>query len=332
MGMNLRARPWEANGDRLSGMSDAGNIIDYFYSIITISNLTLSSRCSNAAQLQKEGNYQNGSRWQENLSCSHRGRPLAIYYMLSPINPKRCIIIVLPAYNEAETIEHLLDRIAEVMPEFSFTYQIVIVDDGSQDSTTAVVERKIADIPIILEKHETNLGLGSTIRDGLLIAADRAADMDIIVTMDADDTHSPGLILRMVRMIYEGYDVVIASRYQHGSRSVGVPLSRKFLSYAASWIFRVTFPISGVKDYTSGYRAYNAKVIKAAISQYGQQFVDEDGFQCMVDILLKLRKMHVIFGEVPFLLRYDRKVGKSKMKVARTIKNTLILLAKRRLG
>ena len=69
-----------------------------------------------------------------------------------------------------------------------------------------------------------------------------------------------------------------------------------------------------------------------AVARYGSRFVDTEGFQCMVDILLKLRKLDVIFGEAPMILRYDLKRGASKMRVARTIRQTLSLLAKRRLG
>lgn len=246
---------------------------------------------------------------------------------------KRKVIIVLPAYNEEANMGKLLDRIDDTMHEFFLSpYQLVIVDDGSQDSTLNIIESKCKFIPIILEKHKKNMGLGATIRDGLLRAVDVSSDKDIIITMDADDTHTPGLILRMVQMIHEGLDVVIASRYQHGSRTIGVPFYRKFFSYIASLIFRLMFHISGVKDFTCGYRAYRAGVIKSAINRYGESFIDQDGFQCMVDILLKLRKMDIIFGEVPFILRYDNKQGKSKMNVMLTIKKTLILILRRILG
>jgi dolichol-phosphate mannosyltransferase len=133
-------------------------------------------------------------------------------------------------------------------------------------------------------------------------------------------------------MIAEGYDVVIASRYQPGSRTVGVPLSRRAISWAGSMLFRIVLPVQGVRDFTCGYRAYRAAVIQAAIAEYGPAFVDQEGFQCMVDILLKLRGRPLIFGEVPMVLRYDRKQGASKMDVGTTAAATLGLLLRRRLG
>jgi dolichol-phosphate mannosyltransferase len=83
----------------------------------------------------------------------------------------------------------------------------------------------------------------------------------------------------------------------------------------------------------SAFRRTGASsVLKRAVSLYHEEFINEEGFQCMVDILLKLRRMNLKFGEVPLILRYDRKKGKSKMKVFRTILRTLGLIARRRIG
>jgi len=218
------------------------------------------------------------------------------------------------------------------MAEATLPYQVILIDDGSIDSTKEIVRRCSRWMPITVVQHETNLGLGVAIRDGFIAAIEWAEGHDVIVTMDADNTHAPGLILRMNRMISEGHDVVIASRYQPGARVVGVPLLRRFLSYWASIIMRIFFPGLGVKDFTCGYRAYRAEVIQSAIQQYGKDFLNQDGFQCMVDILLKLRRMNLIFGEVPIILRYDFKEGKSKMKLSQTAGKTLLLILKRRLG
>lgn len=243
--------------------------------------------------------------------------------------PRR-VFVVLPAFNEALRIEKLLHHIDEAMVESSFPYRVIVVDDGSTDATASIVRQCAGRMPIVLERHAVNLGLGKTIHDGLLTATGLADERDIIITMDADDTHTPGIILRMVRMITEGYDVVIASRYRRESLTIGVPAARRFLSFAASLLMRALFPIRGVRDYTCGYRAYRAQVIKKAVELYGRDFLDQDGFQCMVDILLKLRNMHLIFGEVPFILRYDFKEGGTKMKIGMTMRKTLLLIFKRR--
>jgi len=246
---------------------------------------------------------------------------------------KRALVfIVLPAYNEEENVGGLLDRIDEAMTESGLAYRVIAVDDGSRDRTFQVLSEHSTRIPLTISRHQANQGLGITIRDGLLLASDAAEKNDIVITMDADETQTPWLIPRMVRMIREGHDVVIASRYQPGARVYGVSLMRRLVSYGASWLFRILFPTSGVKDFTCGFRAYRGSVLTSAVSRYGSKFVEAHGFQCMVDILLKLRKLDVIFGEAPLILRYDLKRGASKMRVARTIWQTVGLLAKRRLG
>jgi dolichol-phosphate mannosyltransferase len=245
---------------------------------------------------------------------------------------KNNIYIVLPAYNEEESIGKLLGRIKYNMEDSGFAnYKVIVVNDGSKDNTVSVVEEYQKNMPIEILNHPVNLGLGATIRDGLYHAAKIADDEDIIISMDADDTHTPGLILRMARMVREGFDVVIASRYQKNSRIFGLSRFRKLVSYLASIIFRTLLPIRGVKDFTCGFRAYRANILKEALSKYGEKFIDQDGFQSMVDILLKLRKMDgVIFGEVPFILRYDLKEGESKMDVKSTTIKTLKLIVKRK--
>lgn len=238
---------------------------------------------------------------------------------------------MLPAYNEAENIGVLLDQIREHLTfESQLKYKIFLVDDGSEDDTSKIAAEKAKEMPIEIIKHEQNMGLGATIRDGLYKAVAYSQNKDIVVTMDADATHNPGLIVRLTRMISEGYDVVIASRFQPGARVIGLVWHRRMLSVLASAVFRVLFPIKGVKDYTCGYRAMRADVLKSAMDSHGEKFVDEDGFQSLVDILLKLRSKKLMFGETPFILRYDNKKGLSKMNVGRTIRKTLALLIKRK--
>lgn len=241
------------------------------------------------------------------------------------------LYIALPAYNEEESIGKLLERIAYYLLDSNIDdYKILVVNDGSKDRTQDILLEYQKKLPLEIILHEVNKGLGPTIRDCLLHASQMAQDNDIIITMDADDTHTPGLIYRMVGTMREGYDVVIASRYRQGSRVYGLSWYREWMSLGASWLFRILLPIRGVRDFTCGYRAYRASVLKAAFRRWGDGFVDQQGFAAMVDIILRLRRMDVIFGEVPFILRYDFKQGVSKMNVKSTIIKTLKLILKRR--
>lgn len=253
------------------------------------------------------------------------------------------IWIVLPAYNEEANIGRLLRDICatwkETLPHRAL--HVLVVDDGSADRTGAVVEEfrdtlapdAFQGCTVELLAHEQNQGLAEAIHTGLTTAAERAGERDVILTMDADNSHVPGLVPTMVRAIGEGYDLVIASRYQPGARVVGLSTTRKALSYGASWLFRALFPIPGVRDYTCGFRAYRAAMIKPVLAD-NPQFISERGFSCMVDILLKLRTQDppVTMAEVPLLLRYDKKEGASKMDVGATITDTLGLILRRRMG
>jgi len=97
---------------------------------------------------------------------------------------------------------------------------------------------------------------------------------------------------------------------------------------AASLLFRALFPIPGVRDYTCGYRAYRGAILQRAFATYRDQFIEESGFTCMAEILIKLRRLSVRAGEVPLILRYDLKSGTTKMKVTRTITRYWVLIAK----
>ena len=230
--------------------------------------------------------------------------------------------VVLPAYNEETGLAALLDKMHHALD--GLDYQILVVDDGSKDRTSEVARMGGAEVLL----HPQNKGLGATVRDGLIEAARRARPEDVVVVLDADDTHPPSRILAMQRKLDQGYDVVIASRFRLGSRVVGVSWSRRLYSWGASWLFQLFYPIHGVRDFTCGYRAYRAEALQKALECYGPNLVERDGFECMVDTLLKLRKLKLRFSEVPFILRYDRKAGATKMNIRRTILDTLLLMAR----
>src|SRR6056297_2748140 len=98
------------------------------------------------------------------------------------------VFLALPAYNEQEALPELLERIGEAFADSGLPYEVVIVDDGSQDDTAKIASQMSFQMPIHLGKHDVNQGLGITLLDGLREAVDRAGERDIIVTMDADNT------------------------------------------------------------------------------------------------------------------------------------------------
>jgi dolichol-phosphate mannosyltransferase len=237
------------------------------------------------------------------------------------------IYILLPAYNEERDIGTLLDRICDAMQSLPYSYKVFVVNDGSTDGTVTTVNRCQGAMPIELIDHGVNKGLGQAMLTGLCRAAEVIQDDDVLITMDADNTHDPQLIRAMLEKVKAGAGLVIASRYEHGGEEVGLSETRSFLSRGASGLLKLFFPIPGAKDYTCGYRAYRGAELKRAFQVYGNQLVEERGFTCMAEILIKLRAVGVKVAEVPLVLRYDLKSGQSKMKVVRTILRYFVMIA-----
>lgn len=237
------------------------------------------------------------------------------------------VFVLLPAYNEEVSLNDLLDRIKATTDGMSIHCQVVVVNDGSTDKTLEVAQRHSTSLPMQIINHDRNKGLGEALRTGLSSVRDMSRPEDVIITMDADNSHPPNLIPTMLDKIEDGNDLVVASRYVRGAREVGLSLRRKVLSRGASALLKILFPIRGLKDYTCGYRAYRAAMIDKAFAGYGEMFVQERGFAAIVEILLKLRRLNVTAAEVPLVLRYDQKVGASKMPILKTIMRYWTLIA-----
>jgi len=230
----------------------------------------------------------------------------------------RTIRWVVPAYNEEASIEDLIDRIAEVSEAQQWRWTLLVVDDGSRDATGELARATAATLPVTVVRNEPNAGLGRTIRRGLREASAAAGPDDVIVTLDADLTQDPAYAPSMLAKLDEGFDVVIASRYRKGSAVEGLSTTRRMLSYGASGIVALVRPVPGVRDYSCGFRAYRARVIREGFERHGDEFVSEPGFACMLEISERLRG-HASFAEVPFVLHYGAKRKESAIKILPTI-------------
>jgi len=248
------------------------------------------------------------------------------------------IFILLPAYNEGKALKQLLGNIARVM--VPCPYKIVLVNDGSTDETGEILRKlQVTGYGLQVITHEKNRGLGEALKSGLNYILPQLKNNDGVVTLDADNTHPPELIPLMVEKIKEGYELIIASRFCPGGKEIGLKFLRRLFSRGACWLLRLFFPYprvnpvrngvplfrrkggisNEVKDYTSGYRAYSGDLLKQATKLYGDKFVMEKGFTVMAEILIKLKKIRPKIAEIPLILRYDLKKGKSKIKIMRTI-------------
>ena len=244
------------------------------------------------------------------------------------------ILVVLPAYNEAEAMPKLLARLRDVARASVEPIQCLVIDDGSRDNTVAAAEQESGSLlPVSVVRHQQNRGLHGALDTGFREATARTAPDDWVITMDADDTHPPALIPLLIAAAREHRaQVAIASRFQPGAEWFGLSWDRVIFSYTVSWMFRIAWPMRGVRDYTCGYRAYRAQLLVDAYGKWGNAFVNEPSFACMPDVLWKVSRLQPRFAEVPLSLHYDRKPGPSKMQVYRTIRRSLALLIRRRLG
>jgi dolichol-phosphate mannosyltransferase len=240
--------------------------------------------------------------------------------------------VLLPAYHEEANLPPLLRDLRETMRRWQGAppWHVVVVDDGSRDGTAAAAE-SVEGVPVTVLRHAENRGLGAAMRTGIEHVLARAPDEDLLAAMDADHTHPPELLPEMAALAEHGAPLVIASRYRPGAEVHGLVAWRRRLSDVASLVLRAAFPC-GARDYTCGYRLYRVGLLRWGQRRYGRHFLNQRGFSVMVDLLLKLRRRAGTVREVPLVLRYDRKRGPSKMKVASTIVTTLRLLARRFVG
>lgn len=241
------------------------------------------------------------------------------------MNPINDIAIVLPAFNEEQDLPKLLARIQETLSEQPFRYQVIVVDDGSKDRTAEIAREAATRMPLTLIQHGVNRGLGMAMQTGLRAAAQSA---DAVITMDSDNSHDPANIPAMVKVLESGAaNLVIASRFQKGSVVRGVPLYRQGLSIGCFLLMKTVVPFKNVRDYSAGFRAYDASILQRMILAYGQdKLVEESGFVCMLEILLKLRAIGATAAEIPYTLRYDLKAGASKLRIFRTLRRYLAVV------
>ena len=232
------------------------------------------------------------------------------------------LYMLLPMYNEQDSIVKLLKNIERVYPKLNDRLQIIIVDDGSSDNSLRRVHeysqgRGILAVQVL--PHGKNMGLGQAMRTGIYYLAKIVGDTDIVFTMDADNTHNPEYMVDLKKSIDQGNDIVVASRYCSDGDERGLKLYRSILSRGASLLLGSVFRCKGIRDYTCGYRAYRGRLLKEAYQRYGEKLIREDGFTCMAELLIKLHPLAKKVAEVPMVLRYDLKHGASKMKIISTI-------------
>ena len=239
--------------------------------------------------------------------------------------------IILPAFNEEESLPSLLERLGNLNQSMEGKLLVWVVDDGSTDGTGDIASKGVTGLDVKLVQHSRNMGLGQALNSGIRAVLEVAGDNDIAIVMDADDTHDVRLIPTMLERIDLGADIALASRYVSGGSDATAPAYRRLLSRGAAFVFRSLLPLKGIHDFTSGYRAYRVSLLRRATSHWGERIIEERGFACMVELMLKLRHCDPRIDEVPMVLRYDRKRGGSKLRIFPTLMQYLKLAIRDRL-
>lgn len=235
------------------------------------------------------------------------------------------IWILLPAYNEQGDLPQLMQKMQKALD--GKEYRLVVVNDGSTDRTAEILAKSKGILNLEIVEHPINRGLGETERDGFEFIAWRAERDDHIVRIEGDDTHEPRYLFDLIEKLKNGYDVVNTSRFQPGGGQLGVDAYRAFISRSANLFMKLVFGIRGVSDYSCGYRAYRAAVIKDALDIFGNNLIQLRGmgFTSTLEIIVKLNILGCRFSEVPFVLRYDQKKGGSKMVGSLTMLGYLMM-------
>ena len=234
----------------------------------------------------------------------------------------------LPAYNEEIALPRLLTRIESLAQSSQLAITVVVYNDGSTDRTAAIASQWPQRVPLVLLDGKVNKGLGAGLRALIDYAVNTGAADDVLVIMDCDDTHDAAQIPQMLVAMTNGADVVIASRFQSGATVRGVPLLRRLMALGAVILFKLIHPVRNVWDYTCGYRAYRIGLLQTAAARFPGHLVEEAGFACMVEVLLKLNASGARCAEVPLHLRYDLKPTASKMAVSSNMRRLLALLVR----
>ena len=232
---------------------------------------------------------------------------------MSP-SPCASITVVIPTYNERENIQRLAPRILELGP----AYRILIVDDNSPDGTGAVAEELAAAHPdrIQVLHREKKAGIGPAYVAGFRTAM--AGDATLIAQMDADLSHDPADLARLVASI-DGADLALGSRYVPGGRTVGWPIHRRLLSRFGGRYARAILGVP-VADLTGGFKVWRREALVAL----DLDAVRSDGYGFQIETTYRLIKQGFRVVEVPIVFT-DRVAGASKLSRRIVIEAMLVV-------
>ena len=222
------------------------------------------------------------------------------------------LAVVIPTYNEKETLPSLIEDLFEKIKPLVDELHVVIVDDSSPDGTADIARNigtKFNSVSVI--QRPTKSGLGGAYKDGFNHVLQKLKS-DLIVQMDADHSHNPSEIIDMIEKITD-YDFIIASRHVSGSSIVGWGSGRRLIHSVAGVIAKMSAKID-IEDSTSGFRMFKRKTLE----QIEFDKIESDGFAFQIEVLYQLKQKDLHGLEITTIF-VNRTTGKSKMGVSEMI-------------
>src|SRR4051794_33377003 len=214
--------------------------------------------------------------------------------------------LVLPTYNEAENVERIVRAALPALASATDDHHILVVDDGSPDGTGEIADRLAAEVPGVEVLHRPGkLGLGRAYLAGFERAL--ASGAELVLEMDADFSHDPADLLRLIDAAEAGADLVLGSRYVAGGNVTDWGLLRRLVSRGGSWYARVVLGLQ-VRDLTGGFKCFRRSVLEAL----NLDAVHADGYGFQIELTYRAVKAGFRVVEIPIVFR-DRRVGESKM-------------------
>jgi dolichol-phosphate mannosyltransferase len=211
-------------------------------------------------------------------------------------------LVVVPTYLEAENIEEHLHRTRSAMP----AADILVVDDSSPDGTADLAEKageELGQVDVL--RRPSKEGLGVAYRAGFGLGLERG--YAVIAQMDADLSHDPAVLPKLVAALEGGADVAVGSRYVEGGTIPHWPWHRRMLSRYGN-LYASLLLRTGVRDATSGYRAYRAELLRAI----DPATTRATGYGFQIELAYRAAKRGARIVELPITFT-DRKRGMSKM-------------------
>ncbi len=229
------------------------------------------------------------------------------------------IYICIPAHNEKRTIGVLLWKIRNVMAEFGRDYEILVLDDASDDGTAETLSRYRRSLPLRILREEERIGYGKALERLIREAVDRAAypKRDAIVTLQADFTESPDCIVSLVKTLEGGSDVVVGELTE-GRETM--PRAVRMTRWVAPFFLGGAHRNAPVADPISGFRVYRVIVLKKLLRDLeGSALIHADGWAANVELLTSAIRHTRRIDEVPLEVRYDLRSRPSRVRPLETL-------------